>query len=70
MCAASSVAVANTNCLFSGATLNNNGQNIPLPQTVCNGPGCPVAGQTPMIRVTSQVTGPKNTVSYVQALIY
>jgi len=70
MCAASGVAIANTNCLFSGAALNNNGQNIPLPQQVCNGPGCPVAGQTPMIRVTSKVTGPKNTVSYVQALIY
>ena len=70
MCAASGVAVGNTNCLFSGATLDNNGQGIPLPQTVCTGPGCPVAGQTPMIRVTSQVTGPKNTVSYVQALIY
>ena len=70
MCQASSVAVANTNCLFSGAKLDNNGQNVPLPQQICNGPGCPVAGQTPMIRVTSKVTGPKNTVSYVQALIY
>jgi len=70
MCQTSGVAVANTNCLFSGAALDNNGQNIPLPQQVCNGPGCPVAGQTPMIRVTSKVTGPKNTVSYVQALIY
>ncbi len=70
MCQTSGVAIANTNCLFSGAKLDNNGQNIPLPQQVCNGPGCPVAGQTPMIRVTSKVTGPKNTVSYVQALIY
>ena len=70
MCSASGVAVANTNCLFSGAALDNNGQNIPLPQQICNGPGCPVAGQTPMVRVTSKVTGPKNTVSYVQALIY
>jgi len=70
LCKASGVAVAATSCLFSGAALDNNGQNIPLPQQVCNGPGCPVAGQTPMIRVTSKVTGPKNTVSYVQALIY
>jgi type IV pilus assembly protein PilX len=70
MCQTSGVAVANTNCLFSGAKLDNNGQNIPLPQQVCNGPGCPTAGQTPMIRVTSKVTGPRNTVSYVQALIY
>lgn len=70
MCSDSGVAISGTNCLFSGAALDNNGQNIPLPQQVCNGPGCPVAGQTPMVRVTSKVTGPKNTVSYVQALIY
>jgi Tfp pilus assembly protein PilX len=70
MCRTSGVSIANNSCLFSGAALDNNGQNIPLPQQVCNGPGCPVAGQTPMIRVTSKVTGPKNTVSYVQALIY
>ena len=53
-----------------GATLNNNGQNIPLPQEICKGPGCPVSGQTPMNRITSKVTGPKNTVSYVQAFVY
>lgn len=70
MCAASGVSVSATNCLFSGAALDNNGQNIQLPQQVCNGPGCPTAGQTPMIRVTSRVTGPKNSVSYVQAIIY
>ena len=57
-------------CLFSGAIVDTNGQNIPLPQDICSGPGCPVAGQTPMIRITSRVTGPKNTVSYVQAFVY
>lgn len=70
MCRTSGVSVQNANCLFSGAALNNNGQNIPLPQEICVGTGCPVAGQTPMIRVTSKVTGPKNTVSYVQAFVY
>lgn len=57
-------------CLFSGAIQDNNGQNIPLPQEVCQGAGCPVAGQTPQIRITSRTTGPKNTVSYVQAFVY
>jgi len=57
-------------CLFSGAIQDTNGQNIPLPQDICDGPGCPVAGQTPMIRITSRVKGPKNTVSYVQAFVY
>jgi type IV pilus assembly protein PilX len=70
MCAASGVAVSATNCLFSGAALDNNKQNIPLPQEICNGPGCPAAGQTPVIRVTSKITGPKNTQSYVQAFVY
>jgi len=70
MCRTSGVAAKDADCLYSGATLDNNGQNIPLPQDVCSGPGCPAAGQTPEIRVTSKVTGPKNTVSYVQALIY
>jgi hypothetical protein len=64
------VAVQNTNCLFSGAALDNNKQNIPLPQEICKGPGCPVAGQTPMNRITSKVVGPKNTISYVQAFVY
>jgi type IV pilus assembly protein PilX len=70
MCSASGVAVQDTNCLFSGAALDNNKQNIPLPQEICKGPGCPVAGQTPMNRITSKVTGPKNTLSYVQAFVY
>jgi Tfp pilus assembly protein PilX len=65
-----SVPVKDANCLFSGAAIDTNGQNIPLPQEVCNGPGCPVAGQTPYVRITSRITGPKNTLSYVQAIVY
>lgn len=59
-----------TGCLFSSATEDKNGQNILLPQEVCNGAGCPVAGQTPQIRITARTTGPRNTVSYVQAFVY
>jgi Tfp pilus assembly protein PilX len=70
MCRTSGVAVNNANCFFSAAALDNNGQNIPLPQEVCSGPGCPVAGQTPLFRVTSRTAGPKNTLSYVQAIVY
>jgi hypothetical protein len=70
MCTLSGTAINANTCLFSGAALDNNKQNIPLPQEICKGPGCPVAGQTPMIRVTSKITGPKNTLSYVQAFIY
>jgi len=69
-CRNPNVAIQNADCLFSGAIQDANGQNIPLPQDVCDGPGCPVAGQTPMIRITSRVKGPKNTLSYVQAFVY
>lgn len=70
MCRNANVAVMNANCLFSSALEDKNGQNIPLPQDVCQGDGCPVAGQTPQIRITARTTGPRNTVSYVQAFVY
>jgi Tfp pilus assembly protein PilX len=70
MCRNAGVAIKDADCLFSGAVQDTNGQNIPLPQEICKGDGCPVAGQTPQIRVTSRTTGPKNTVSYVQAFVY
>lgn len=74
MCRNANQPIATANCLFSGAIIDKNGQNIPLPQDICDtsipGNGCPVAGQTPQIRITSRITGPKNTVSYVQAFVY
>jgi Tfp pilus assembly protein PilX len=70
MCRTAGVGVSTANCLLSAATVDTNKQNILLPQEVCNGPGCPAAGQTPQVRVTSRVTGPKNTLSYIQAFIY
>ena len=66
----SGVAIKDADCLFSGAIQDTNGQNIPLPQEICKGAGCPVAGQTPQLRVTSRTDGPKNTLSYVQAFVY
>jgi type IV pilus assembly protein PilX len=59
-----------TGCLFSSAALNNNGQSIPYASDVCKGSGCPTAGQTALIRITAKVTGPKNTVSYIQTIVY
>jgi Tfp pilus assembly protein PilX len=70
MCRTVGVAVKDASCLFSGAAQDNNKQNILLPQEICKGDGCPVAGQTPMLRITSRTTGPKNTLSYVQAFVY
>jgi type IV pilus assembly protein PilX len=69
-CRNGGVKMEDADCLFSGAIQDTNGQNIPLPQDICTGSGCPVAGQAPMIRITSRVKGPKNTVSYLQAFVY
>ena len=64
------VAIVNADCLFSGALIDTSGQQVQLPQQVCKGAGCPAAGQSPEIRITSRTTGPRNTVSYVQAFVY
>jgi type IV pilus assembly protein PilX len=72
MCRTANVVITavSAQCLFSGALQDTNGKNIPLPQDICKGAGCPQAGQSPQIRITSRITGPKNTISYVQAFVY
>lgn len=70
MCRNPNVVVSKTNCLFSAAALDNNGQQVPLPSDVCQGTGCPAAGQSPQYRITSRIAGPANTVSYIQAFVY
>lgn len=70
MCRNAGVAIQTADCLFSAATEDGSGKQTPLPKDICDGPGCPVAGQTPQIRITVRVTGPKNTLSYVQAFVY
>jgi type IV pilus assembly protein PilX len=70
ICRTAGVAVKDADCLYSGAVLDTSGQNIPLPQEICKGAGCPAAGQTPQVRITSRTDGPKNTRSYVQAFVY
>lgn len=70
MCRNINQPIQTANCLFSGATIDKNGQSIPLPQDICVGAGCPVAGQAPQLRITSRTAGPRNSVSYVQAFVY
>lgn len=70
MCRTANVAIQNASCLFSSGIVNNNGQQVLLPQEICDGAGCPPAGQTPQIRITTKTDGPRNTVSYVQTFVY
>jgi type IV pilus assembly protein PilX len=69
MCRTSTI-VKNASCLYSSADVDASGQHIKLLQEICDGAGCPAGGQTPQIRITTRITGPKNTVSYVQAIVF
>lgn len=70
MCRTNNQPVQSADCLFNDGAEDANGQQVRLPQEICNGAGCPAAGQSPMMRVTARVNGPRNTVSYVQAFVY
>lgn len=70
MCRNANQPVQTASCLFSGIPEETNPQHIKPPQEFCDGPGCPAAGQSPQLRITTRTTGPKNTVSYVQAFVY
>lgn len=70
MCQTSNQRPTTPDCLFSGANVDTNGQEIKLPQQICNGVGCPALGQSPEIRITARTIGPRNTKSYVQAFVY
>lgn len=70
MCRDANEVLQDTTCLFSEGKLDNNGQHVRLPQEICRGTGCPMDGQSPQVRITARVTGPRNTVSYVQTFVY
>ena len=70
MCRVANQLLSKTNCLFSGEAKNKDGRAVALPSSICEGSGCPKAGQLPVYRITVQIKGPKNTVSYIQAMVY
>lgn len=70
LCRTAGVGVKDAGCLFSGASVDTSSQAILLPQDVCSGPGCPAAGQSVQMRVTSRTVGPRNAVSFVQTFVY
>ncbi|MDD2894255.1 MAG: hypothetical protein PHF20_10045 [Halothiobacillaceae bacterium] len=71
MCRNANQALQTAECLFAEGQDDVYGpKNVPLPQEICDGPGCPLSGQAPQIRITAKTTGPRSTVSYVQAFVY
>ena len=70
MCRFPNVAIVNADCLFSQAQTDGGSQVVPLNPDICSGNNCPSAGQTPQVRVTVKVTGPRGAVSFAQAFIH
>lgn len=70
LCRTANQPIGSADCLFPGAFEDTEGHHVRSPQEVCKGPGCPVPGQSPQIRVTTKTEGPRGTVSYVQAFVY
>lgn len=70
MCRDANTVPQSTYCMYSDPSDPGQPKNVPLPQEVCFGPGCPTPGTTPIIRITVRSDGPKNAVSYIQAFIY
>lgn len=63
MCKTADVALDKDNCIFSDAEVDTGSKKGGFPKPTKN-------GSSVMYRVTARVTGPRNTVSYVQAFIY
>lgn len=63
-----SIAVSETECILSDAPPPNSGMEVKDVSGGC--PTCTTGEGAPIYRITAQVTGPRNTVSYVQAFVY
>lgn len=70
MCRNANQLLSTTNCLFSSEVKSKDGRSVLLSSNVCETSGCPKAGQLPVYRVTVRISGPKNTISYIQAMAY
>jgi type IV pilus assembly protein PilX len=70
MCNTANVRPSTGNCLFSSAVRDEGEQTVKKYGEVCNSSGCTPAGKSPLIRITARITGPRNTISYVQSFVY
>lgn len=70
MCRVTNTPAAVADCLSGEVQEDMNSKAILRPQDVCVGTGCSSTVPPPQFRITSRTTGPRNTVSYVQAFVY
>jgi len=68
--AATGTKPAQTGCLFSNNAITNNETRVLNATEVCQGAGCAKGGQTVLMRITVRATGPKNSVTYAQSIVY
>ncbi|MFZ6646708.1 pilus assembly PilX family protein [Undibacterium sp. TJN25] len=66
MCRTANQALSDANCLFSDSQSDTSSKNVKN-ETLANGRQ---GGKIPLYRITSRVTGPRNTVSYIQGFTY
>ncbi|MGC2167150.1 MAG: hypothetical protein WA632_14180, partial [Gallionella sp.] len=69
MCRNQNMPAIPSNCMFTSATVDTSGRSTPLTSDQCHTGGCQQAGQSPQYRITSRITGPTFTVSYIQAIV-
>lgn len=62
------IVVSETTCILSDAPPSNSGKDVLDSTQACS--TCQLTDGAPIYRITAQVTGPKNTVSYVQAFVF
>lgn len=70
MCRTANELLHESKCLFGGTSEYMGSQAVAEVGKTCIGVGCPSGGPQVLYRVTVRVSGPKNTVSYVQAFVY
>ena len=66
MCRNANQPIQNAGCLFAGTSDSTSGMQTKRPQDVVSLP----TALSPMLRVTVRASGPKATVSYIQAYVY
>ncbi len=66
MCRTKNQVLTDGNCIYSDAATDTDAHNV----TNSTQAGAIKGGKNPMYRITVQVTGPRNTVSYIQGFTY
>jgi type IV pilus assembly protein PilX len=67
MCSPGTVAAALDKCLFGAPIAGTGSQGV---KSATQAGAITTTGDSPMYRVTARVTGPQNTVSYIQTFVY